>query len=219
MHGRDHRRKLQGRSACWSSWKLIPQKGEGLDSWTKVVTTGHVIPNTCMWESAWPHGWSQGEGRASLSMEAVSHQLKPTAAMGILLIKLLFRNYQSLTSMHFRAFYTGIWNNAVGVRIFTPLKNRSSETSSNHLKQQKKVMVSPHFMASLPYAKTFPVLYGLTRYRWCWLILGSFLPQKQGAMQVCCYFTRDWSSLRQFSWAKWRSKDSSKEYSKPSCHA
>lgn len=138
----------------------------------------------------------------SFNESIVSHQLKPTATMRTLLTRLL-RNYQSLTSMHFRAFYTGICNNALWFRIFAPLKNWSSETSSNHLKQQKKVMVSSHFMASLPHAKTSPVLYGLTRQRWCWLIFCSFLPQKHGATEVWHCFIRDWSCLNEFSWAKW----------------
>lgn len=136
----------------------------------------------------------------SFNERIVSHQLKPIAAMRTLLTRLLLRNYQSLTSIHFRAFYTGIYSNALWFRIFAPLKNWSSETSSNHQKQQKKDMVSSHFLASLPHAKTSPVLYGLTRYRWCWLIFCSFLPQKQGATQVCCCFTRDWSCLSEFSW-------------------
>jgi len=70
MCSRDHRRTRQVRSACRSSWKLNPQKGEGLVSWTKVVTTGHVIPNTCTREGVGPCGWSQGEGRAPLSTKA-----------------------------------------------------------------------------------------------------------------------------------------------------
>lgn len=69
-HCRDHRRTWQVRSACSSSWKLIHQKGEGLASWTKVGTTGHVIPNTCTLEGAGPHGWYGGEGRAPLSTKA-----------------------------------------------------------------------------------------------------------------------------------------------------